>query len=171
MPHVRQRGDDHSRTLPYHAPPRPKVVLPRLRVQPYAQGVSQPPVVQPLRGTPGHGGTPAFAVPADMRIGEMHGNIHYRLHPVGVMPHKACPQPQDDEGMGGQGQVHDGMVLRVQAAYSDKRPWRDNPMDAHAGERGRPGAIEGQGLHAKALRKDIRRQGIHKPGTFRKSLH
>ena len=36
------------------------------------------------------------------------------------------------------GQVHDGMVLRVQAAYSDKRPWRDNTMDAHAGERGRP---------------------------------
>ena len=32
-------------------------------------------------------------------------------------------------------------------------------MDAHAGERGRPGTIEGQGLHAKALRKDIRRQG------------
>ena len=45
---------------------------------------------------------------------------------------------QDDEGMGRQGQVYDGMVLRVQAAYSDKRPWRDNTMDAHARERGRP---------------------------------
>ena len=53
VPHVRQRGDDHSRTLPYHAPARPQVVLPRLCMQPHAQGVSTPPVVQPLRRTSG----------------------------------------------------------------------------------------------------------------------
>ena len=51
--HVRQRGDDHSRTLPYHAPARPQVVLSRLCMQPHAQGVSTPPVVQPLRRTSG----------------------------------------------------------------------------------------------------------------------
>ena len=68
----------------------------------------------------------------------MYWNIHYRLHTVEVMQYKACAQPQDDEGMGRQGQVYDGMVLRIQAAYSDKRPWRDNTMDAHARERGRP---------------------------------
>ena len=71
-------------------------------------------------------------------LGKCTGNIHYRLHTVEVMQYKACAQPQDDEGMGRQGQVYDGMVLRVQAAYSDKRPWRDNTMDAHARERGRP---------------------------------
>ena len=69
VPHVRQRGDDHSRTVPYLAPPRPQVFLPRLCMQPHAQGVSTPPVVQPLRRTPGQGGTPAFAVPADMCVG------------------------------------------------------------------------------------------------------
>ena len=37
--------------------------------KPHAQGVSTPPVVQPLRRTPGQGGTPAFAVPADMCVG------------------------------------------------------------------------------------------------------
>ena len=68
----------------------------------------------------------------------MYGNIHYRLHTVEVMQYTACAQPQDDDGMGGQGQVYDGMVLRIQAAYSYKRPWRDNTMDAHARERGRP---------------------------------
>ena len=138
MPHVRQRGDDHPRTVPYLAPLRPQVVLSRLCMQPHAQGVSTPPVVQPLRRTPGQGRTPAFAVPADMCVGKMYGNIHNRLHPVEVMQHKARAQPQDDEGMGCQGQVHDGMVLRIQDAYSDKRPWRDNTMNTHAWKRGRP---------------------------------
>ena len=69
VPHVRQRGDDHSRTVPYLAPARPQVFLPRLCMQPHAQGVSTPPVVQPLRRTPGQGVTPAFAVPADMCVG------------------------------------------------------------------------------------------------------
>jgi hypothetical protein len=55
----------------------------------------------------------------------MYGNIHNRLHTIEVMQHEACTQPQDDEEMSCQGQVYDGMVLRIQAAYSDKRPWRD----------------------------------------------
>ena len=49
--------------------PRPQVFLPRLCMQPHAQGVSTPPVVQPLRRTPGQGRTPSFAVPADMCVG------------------------------------------------------------------------------------------------------
>ena len=40
-----------------------------LRVQPHAQGVSTPPVVQPLRRTSGQGRAPSFAVPADMCVG------------------------------------------------------------------------------------------------------
>lgn len=47
-------------------------------------------------------------------------DIHYRPHSIEVMQYKACTQPQDDEGMGGQGQVYDGVVLRIQAVYSDK---------------------------------------------------
>ena len=138
MPHVQLRGDDHPRTVPYLAPPLSQVVLSRLYMQPHAQGVPTPSVVQPLRRTSGQGRTPAFAVPAEMCVGKMYGNIHNRLHSIEVMQHKACAQPQDDEGMGGQGQVHNGMVLWIQAAYSDKRPWRDNTMDAHARKRGRP---------------------------------
>ena len=38
-------------------------------------------------------------------------DIHYRPHSIEVMQYKACTQPQDDEGMGGQGQVYDGVVL------------------------------------------------------------
>ena len=68
---------------------------------------------------------------------------------------------------GCQGQEHYGMVLWFQAAHCHKRPRRNRPVDTDTRKHGRPRTAERQGLHTKALWKDIRRQGIHKPRTFR----
>lgn len=65
-----------------------KFVLSRLYLQPHAQGVSPPPVIQPLCGEAGKGWASPAAVSPDMRIGQMYRHIDHRFHATCVMSHE-----------------------------------------------------------------------------------
>ena len=72
--------------------------------------------------------------------------------------------------MGGQGEVHDGMVLRIQAASGHQRQGGNHPVAAHPGKRRRQGTAEEQGVHRETLRETLRRQGVYQPGPLRNAL-
>lgn len=72
--------------------------------------------------------------------------------------------------MGGQGQEHDGLVLRIQATHRHQQLQRDNTMDAHTGKHGRLRTAKKQELHLTTVRKAVCRQGLHKAGSFRPPL-
>lgn len=69
--------------------------------------------------------------------------------------------------MGGQGQEHDGLVLRIQATHRHQQLQRDNTMDAHTGKHGRLRTAKKQELHPTTVRKAVCRQGLYKAGSFR----
>ena len=82
----------------------------------HAQRVPQHNIIQPLCGASGKGGTSSAFVPQHLRFGQVYGHIHHRLHTFGELSHQAHAHAQDNEGTGSKGQVHNGLVLRIQAA-------------------------------------------------------
>ena len=99
----------------------------------------------------------------------------HRHHVRGQHNDTRVPQrPQvHEQGVRGAGKGRegdDGLVSRLQAAPYVQRPRRHHNVLSHRSERGRQGREGVERPHPPPLREGVRRQGIHKEGTFRDAL-
>jgi len=75
-----------------------------------------------------------------------------RLHTHARVPQPAHPLPQGVQGHRHEGQVLDGVVLRIQAAHHHQREGRDTKLHDYPRGRRRQGTAEGQGLREGDIR-------------------
>lgn len=104
-------------------------------MQSHVQGIPKTYFLQLFCGMSSQGRTVPYAILSNLCIGQVYMDIHYRLHVAEIMSYKTCIQSRDHGGL--QKQDYGGMVLRIQTAYRDQRPRRDNVVDANAMKRGR----------------------------------
>ena len=171
MPHVWQRCDDCSCTLPYHVTPRPLksfflgYICKHMRRQ-FSHRLSYNRFVERQAKVELH----LLLFLQTCALGKCTGISIIDSTPLVSSHIQRADRHRMMKRMGTQGQMHDGMVLRLQAAHRNQRLWRDNTMGPYAGQCQRPWIVEKQWLHLKAVWKDIRWQGCISQELLRKPL-
>ena len=155
MPHVWQRGDDCSCALPYHVTPRPLksfflgYICKHMRRQ-FSHRLSYNRFVGRQAKVELH----LLLFLQTCALGKCTGISIIDSTPLVSSHIQRADRYRMMKRMDGQGQMNDGMVLRLQASHRNQRPW----------------IVEKQWLHLKAVWKDIRWQGCISQELLRKPL-